>query len=909
MRLSEAAAVGRIARRTARRNWKRTALIIGLVAVPVAAAQITAGLAAASRIAPEEYVTQQLGASDLLVQMYAPTTESATWVEEQLADVAPDAEMLRYRNAYAAIPDATSYVELTDLEVTAPLAQGKYGLIAGRLPNASGEIAVSDGVAELGDLAIGDRVQLDVEGVASATSDLPESFTIVGTIRDALYRHRRAAVISSSDMDAVYAASGVDTHEFGARDAAWLVATRDPDGLSSALYERWERARAGFRPGPAVTPKPAALSVIDDDLYASLSVEMIEELVAYAATLPPDDGMTAQLVYDEAFRLLDGFPLVFPEMVANSAASLASYESATDRALQAPAVLGTIVAALLLAEVALVAGAAYATGIRRRLREVGLLDVNGATGQHLRWIVVGEGLIAGVIGAGIGTTAAVLAMILGRTQVQGFVDRHIEGIPLGVPELIAPAIVGIVAATVAAWIPARAAARVPTTSALEGRMPLASPRRWVVPLGGAMTGLGAFLVIVARTAFGPSGAYQAGLGVALMIGGFALVAGPMVAWMGHRADRLPAITRLVVRDAARQRTRAATAIAATMVVLIAPVVAGIAIATSQATDAIHGLPEDPRHVLVAGGSGYSMPPTTDVQPEDIAAVAELLPNARHVEFTAYDDWTDARFAGTEDEVRGPGIGPGEMSVAIGTRELLDLLGVSAATDALENGKAVVLGTQDRDVSIIVGDDEIDGVEVPASVMRYGGFPRVLLNEDLAATLDLGRSSTVVLFVNDEPLTEREALTVGEITAARPVWPEGFTRTQIGALVFGGTLLAVIIILALVTALAATESDHDLRTMVAVGAAPKIRRRFLGTQTVYFTFVAGVLATPLGLLLVEVSTSNDWVDVGPFGSMNAGTLVIPWAMLVLVIVGMPLVVGGLTALAVRSAPTVPPRRIG
>ena len=48
------------------------------------------------------------------------------------------------------------------------------------------------------------------------------------------------------------------------------------------------------------------------------------------------------------------------------------FESGASRVLQAPAVLGTLLGALLLAEVALVAGAAYATGIRRRLRELGV---------------------------------------------------------------------------------------------------------------------------------------------------------------------------------------------------------------------------------------------------------------------------------------------------------------------------------------------------------------------------------------------------------------------------------------------------------------------------------------------------------------------------------------------------------
>ncbi|NNF63461.1 MAG: hypothetical protein HKN07_04305 [Acidimicrobiia bacterium] len=153
------------------------------------------------------------------------------------------------------------------------------------------------------------------------------------------------------------------------------------------------------------------------------------------------------------------------------------------------------------------------------------------------------------------------------------------------------------------------------------------------------------------------------------------------------------------------------------------------------------------------------------------------------------------------------------------------------------------------------------------------------------------------------------MTKPELTAIARIAASTADADSAIVVIGGAALLVVLLIVALVTALAATESDNDIRTMVAVGAPPHIRRRFLGVQTVYYTLFAALLAAPLALLLLKVSVNDTWVDVGPFGSFSSDTIEIPWLMIGIVIVGIPAVVGGLTALTVRSAATVAPRRLG
>jgi hypothetical protein len=114
--------------------------------------------------------------------------------------------------------------------------------------------------------------------------------------------------------------------------------------------------------------------------------------------------------------------------------------------------------------------------------------------------------------------------------------------------------------------------------------------------------------------------------------------------------------------------------------------------------------------------------------------------------------------------------------------------------------------------------------------------------------------------------------------------------------------------ALVTAVSAAEVDHEVRTIVAVGAPGSIRRRFLGLLTGYQTLVAMALAVPLGLGLVWVfSSAASYISAGPFGVVDSSMVIVPGPWLLSFAVLLPSVIGLLTLASVRSAPVTPPRR--
>ena len=78
---------------------------------------------------------------------------------------------------------------------------------------------------------------------------------------------------------------------------------------------------------------------------------------------------------------------------------------------------------------------------------------------------------------------------------------------------------------------------------------------------------------------------------------------------------------------------------------------------------------------------------------------------------------------------------------------------------------------------------------------------------------------------------------------------------------------------------------------------------------YQTLVAALLAVPLGLLLVKVvSGADEQVVIGPFGTVSTAQIVVPVAALAALVLVLPVVVGLLTMLTVRSAKVVPPRRL-
>ncbi|MGH8946486.1 MAG: FtsX-like permease family protein [Acidimicrobiia bacterium] len=891
--MSGRAAALRVARRNAWRNRKRTVFLVSIIALPVALAVVVAGLFRADSSTPEEAARSSMGDADIYVDVSGQPAV-LDWLEAELGDISPEAESTLVRSVEVdAAPDIGGIETLSDVDPSDPISGSMKAMTAGRMPGMASEVALSPRLAERLDVAVGGQVDLALSGVGVRT------FELVGLIGSPRWYDESLVTVTTDTMDEVF---GV------AREGRVALLVTDPNAEATAveLAERWHQEQNQFWPKSAVLPKPGELEALPDEIYVYFTADEVAQLVEVAHTNGPDAAQ------QEAYRLLDSTarPAVeIPYLNVDLRHGFLQGGSG----IESPPVVSTAVSALLLLEVAFIAGAAFAAGTRRRLREIGLLGANGASDKHIRLTVLGEGLGVGGLGALAGIALGVTVLVAARPLVQRFVSRLLVGVGVTPLDLLGPAVMAIGAAALAAWIPSRTASRVPTTTALQGRMPAFPPRRWVVPIGFGLAGIGAALMVVALASRSGLATAMAIAGAGMAIGGTALLAGPILAFFSKGADSVPATPRLVLRDSGRHRTRSAVAVAATLVILLIPVVSIAFQATETTRQRVNGLFDAERHLTLMGVAPEEgmVGGARNISQADIDRVAALVPEERVALFEIIADIP--LLIGSEVPIADgdvPGIAPGEGEgfgvVAVANAELIATLGHPDLAKGLAQDGMVVLGVESEPIQVEIGGERRTVSQVPMPVVGFA-MPRTLVTEDVAAGLE-GPRFPQALFVLSRPMTttEREALFTGELDIVGG-WSD-FSVADLYPLMLGGTLLVVLIVIALVTAVSAAEVDQDLGIVVAVGAPGSIRRRFLGEMAGYQTLVAAVLAIPLGLgLLKVVGIAQDNYYSGPFGIIRTSFVEVPWPALLAIGIVLPILVAALTALSVRSAPVTPPRR--
>ncbi len=591
----------------------------------------------------------------------------------------------------------------------------------------------------------------------------------------------------------------------------------------------------------------------------------------------------------------------------------------TSNILDRPAVVSALVAAAILVEVALIAAAAHAAGIRRRLHELGLLTANGASPAHLRRLVTIEAGLSGILGAALGVGLALVGLWAARPLLQELSARELgyRWVPI---DVAVPVALGVLAATVAAWLPGRTASRVPVRAALAGRTPSGPVPSWMTPAGvlGATTGL----LILAATASTPRAdtvEVFAGLtGAVLTLLGGALLTPGLLALVARLGSRLPHQLRLVARDSARQRTRAATAVAALIAVLMVPVMLTTILHSEEAArEARHdpSLPADMALVNAYDDQGSPVlvaASTVDemVEAAGIDHAAEVLVGAPASPPSGPTPvWVSATTASTDRH----GFDAGTLALA--TPELVEALDLDAEAVARAVDAGLVIAVGDRkpaEVAIIAdgGDEpvELGFFETVRLRPELTGWavPDYLAGEAVFEQLGLAPIAGPVLLRAPAPLDPAERRALELVAVDQPSLsvtiepgPASVDATPASVIALGLALVVTLAVIGATTALSATESDADMTTVVAVGAEPRFRRRFLAVQAGYHALAAAVIAVPLALLAVHaVHRPGSWEPAG---------VVVPWTALGVVVLAIPVIAAVATGLAVRPAPTMSVRR--
>jgi putative ABC transport system permease protein len=211
---------------------------------------------------------------------------------------------------------------------------------------------------------------------------------------------------------------------------------------------------------------------------------------------------------------------------------------------------------------------------QRRLRSLGMLGAQGAANKNIRLVVRANGLVVGVVGTLIGAAVGMAAWLAYRPRVEA--DAHHVIGPFQLPwVVIGPAMaLAVVATFLAASRPARAITRVPIVTALSGRpAPPKQVHRSAVP-GVVVLAVGVGLFLYAgKTNGNGGGMFEVVLGFIALIAAVILLAPMCLTVLASLGRRAPVSARLALRDLARYRARAGSALAAiTLGVLIAALI-------------------------------------------------------------------------------------------------------------------------------------------------------------------------------------------------------------------------------------------------------------------------------------------------------------------------------------------------
>lgn len=257
----------------------------------------------------------------------------------------------------------------------------------------------------------------------------------------------------------------------------------------------------------------------------------------------------------------------------------------------------------------------------------------------------------------------------------------------------------------------------------------------------------------------------------------------------------------------------------------------------------------------------------------------------------------------------------------------NLLGVDdpAAAQALGAGQVVVLDprlVKDGKVTLKLlryGASGPEGnqsstISLPAvAVEATAPVARAVLSPETAraAGLTPGTAESVWLPAHTPTSAEEQRATAAVATSGAGgdlLVERGFQGGSHNATMLGLAVAASAVAIAaagIATGLATTDTQGDLSTLAAVGAAPGIRRRLSGFQCAAVAAIGVVVGAAAGLVpaaaVQRVQNLGSRAQVDPLGGIVLGThpLVVPWTYLGAMVVGLPLLAWVLAAGFTRS----------
>lgn len=598
------------------------------------------------------------------------------------------------------------------------------------------------------------------------------------------------------------------------------------------------------------------------------------------------------------------------------------------------ATTATLIGGMALLEIVLLAGPAFAVSARRQRRELALVAAVGGRRQDLRNVVLSKGIVLGVVGGVLSLFAAVGLTAIGIATIGRYVNQlpgHFDVRPV---ELFALGLVSLLTALAAAVFPARGAARTDVVAALAGRRGVVRTRKRVPLLGAVIAGAG---ILVALGALGASANATVILaGVALTEIGL-IICTPTLLGLAARAGRwLPLSPRIALRDAGRNRSSAAPAVAAVMAAVIGSVALAIGVASANDQDRrtyTPSLPINDAFVPLDESAG---------QADAIAAaLRSTLPGSRATIVHAPDNSCDNSTCTTTDvALAEAGLGPSSyIGGSLPSPVIDDGSGVElllqrddpAAVTALRAGKAVTTDpstvhsgrvrlqvnttTTDANGTTTSTDKAVQVDAVVASQQR--AFVQLILPPSLAAELGVKvRADDVFVATAHRPTDREQQAAAAALSKVDPnlrlyvetgyhnpiLWMMLALVVGAGIITVGATTIA--------TALSNVDGRPDLTTLGAVGAAPRTRRLLSMSRAGVIAGIGTALGAAAGFVPAyawihsqtragSLGLSSVSVYVPGSDSSTRLHMVIPWLPIGATVIIVPAVAAVLAGLFSRS----------
>jgi putative ABC transport system permease protein len=607
--------------------------------------------------------------------------------------------------------------------------------------------------------------------------------------------------------------------------------------------------------------------------------------------------------------------------------------------------VATLVVGMALLEVVLLAGPAFAVGARRQRRQLALIASTGGRSADLRNVVLANAIVLGAAAGVISIALGIVGMAIGIPTLGSLVDQVPGHFDVRPGELALLVIVAVLTALAAAAFPARAAARTDVVAALAGRRGALRTRKRVVVLGVVVGAIGAVIAIGgAKTS---NGAAVILFGVALVELGLIACTPALIGWISRLGGRLPLAPRIALRDAGRNRSAAAPAVAAVMASIIGAMAAILVVASTTdknrrdyhaslpmnaAWTALDsglrgdGTEVDTQAVVNAMRATLPVAGTAAVRgPSQSCPLTEPNCEIGEIDF-ANPRWMErggSRYTGgyLPSTIIDDGSG---LKALFGKPE-------PAAVAALRAGKVVVVdqAAVGKDGTVrLTGSQgpmsEADGpaaskakhLTVPAVVVS-DGYPAVQLIVPPAVAAKLGVTpQDLGVFARDTraPTDREKQALAGKLNAIDPGlyhYIESGYHDDRAWMMYGLVGVAALIAVGaavIATALADVDGRADLVTLGAVGAAPRTRRvlslsragviagigAVLGTAAGFVPAVAWVRATRLPQAVYD-SAGGYYAQPLP-AQLH---LVVPWLPTVAILFGIPLLAALLAGAFSRS----------